>query len=74
MRKKIYDVWFVREVGHVTVKAHDPEEAKRLAELAPDNFYQEVDVYDTFANDADECTEEEIRNTFPGTKIYDPDN
>ena len=73
MNKKIYDVWFVREVGHATVKAHSKAEALRLAELAPDEFYQEVDVYDSFAYSADECTEDEIRNTFPGTEIYDPD-
>ena len=74
MSKKIYDVWFVREVGHVVVKAHNLDEAKRLAEQAPDQYYLEVDVYDSFVHSADECTEDELRNTFPGTEIYDPDN
>ena len=72
MSRKFYDIWFSQEVGHVIVEASNKEEAKRLATVAPANFFQNVESYDIFITTTEKISKHEIDNMFPDSKVYIP--
>jgi hypothetical protein len=67
---KLYDVWFVTEVGHVIVEAKNKTEACDKARYAQDKFFQEIDSYEVYPSCANPITEDEIGSSYPEAPIY----